>query len=331
MSCARILLASMTGLWLLGATAAGQSSSSAPASQPGALLFKVIELQGDVRHAAPGSRDFQVTKLGDQLGQGVRVLTGVRSAVKFQVGEQEPYTCLMVDAAGLIEISESLLTSDTKKVRVSLAHGRVRAGVAEGGLKSDFTVDCPVATLSKKGTWGFSLFYERDSDVFEIGLTDRGLVEALRVQSGQRRELRPGEYVTQAMRLWLDQSRFDSSTVVDALGQADMLIAFNRVQTDGLGVTRVGDGRVATISLVSDAARNDFRQLLENALQFNPAVNRIAGRPEGAFGTGRGEELLELLVEPANGLVQRGDGRAGRFLLRRDAAESWLRRGTRKP
>ena len=55
----------------------------------------------------------------------------------------------------------------------------VRAGVAEGGLKSDFTIDSPVATLSKRGTWNFALYYERETERFEISLLDRGLVEAI--------------------------------------------------------------------------------------------------------------------------------------------------------
>ena len=96
-----------------------------------------------------------------------------------------------------------------------MGYGRIRAGVAEGGLKSDFTVDSPIATLSKRGTWGFTLFYERDTDYFDIGLTDRGLVEAINKLTNERRMLNPKELVTSAMRAWL--SRFSRPRSVSAV------------------------------------------------------------------------------------------------------------------
>jgi len=54
-------------------------------------------------------------------------------------------------------------------------------------------VDSPVATLSKRGTWDFGLFYERGTDRFEIFLLDQGLVDAFSKLTGQHRQVLPQE------------------------------------------------------------------------------------------------------------------------------------------
>lgn len=320
-----------TALALGAGTVIAQDAPSAvpPTATPpegrATLKFKVIDVVGDVRYAQVGTTKYEKSKVGDEYPEMTKVLTGSHSSVKFQIGDEEPYSCLMIESAGLCVISEAYKTQDTKKVRVGVGYGRVRAGVAEGGLKSDFIVDSPVATLSKRGTWGFTLFYERATDVYEIGLTDRGLVEAIRSLSRESRELRPGEHVTNAMRLWLDESKFRNVPIADVLGQSDILIAFNRLQTDGLGITGVGQGREVFLNLNSAQAVGDFRSLLDR-LGVRPASLGANLRSEGFFGSGRGDDLLEVLIHNNDPLAKSGGARPGRYQFRRDALADWMRR-----
>jgi len=305
--------------------------ATAPAGQTG-LKVKVIEMAGDVKWSPLDSKDWKPVKVGDEFPEQTQILTGLRSSAKLQIGDEEPYTVMLIDSVGRTIISEANKTADTKKVRVGVAYGRVTAGVAEGGLKSDFTVDSPVATLSKRGTWGFSLMYERGTDAFEIGLADRGLVEALNQITGERRTVQPKEAVTQAMRRWLDQARLVKNVaIVDVMGQSDVDVAFNRLQQDGLGVLNPGSGRGAVLDLSNVGAAGDFANLVERSLSNVPQVfdnqnrNPIE-RPEGFFGTGRGDQLIEVLIDANSGLAQKGSARPGRLTFRRDALEGWLQR-----
>lgn len=333
------MLTLLSGVLLLGSATRAQPPqatqprqpaevpASAPTEARQPIMARVIEVHGDVRHAPLDSDDYQPCRLGDEYPEQTKIITGVRSSVKLQIGDEEPYTCLLIESVGKTVLSEAYRTADEKKVRVGVAYGRIRAGVAEGGLQSDFTVDSPVATLSKRGTWGLTLFYERDTDYFEVGLSDRGLLEVLNKLTGQRRHVRPRELVTQAMRLWLDQVQFERNTpVADLLGHGDVQVVFNRLEQDGLGVLRPGERRRLLLNLSKPFARGRFAALARRALR--PwQLPSLAGAPlhrEGFFGTGRGDELIEILIKESNPLAQRGFARPGRYLFRRSALESWL-------
>ena len=282
-----------------------EARAEKPAAQPAAsdqkqpIMARVIELHGDVKHAPLDSQEYQPCQLDDEYPERTKIITGVRSSIKLQIGDEEPY-------------SEAYKTKDTKKVRVGVGYGRIRAGVAEGGLKSDFTVDSPVATLSKRGTWGFTLFYERDTDFFEISLTDRGLIEVINRMTRKRRMITPKELITSAMRAWLDQAPFERNvSVPDILGQGDIGVAFNRLQQSGLGVLAPGSGQGILLDLTTDRARASFAGLAQQA--------------EGFFGTGRGDELIEVMIDSNNPLVQKGCARPGAYKFRRSALQGWLR------
>ncbi len=300
----------------------------APADDKQPIMARVIEVHGDVKYAPLDSRDYKPCKLDDEYPEGTKIITGVRSSIKLQIGDEEPYTCMLIEAVGKTLLSEAYKTKDTKKVRVGVGYGRIRAGVAEGGLKSDFTVDSPVATLSKRGTWGFTLFYERDTDFFEIGLADRGLVEAINKLTRQRRAVNPKELITSAMRAWLDQVRFERNVAVpDILGQGDMEVAFNRMQQSGLGVVMPGGGQQVLLDLSNGRARADFADLAKRALP--PVALSTFGdqrlRAEGFFGTGRGDQLINVMIGASHPLAQKGFAQPGTYKFRRSALEGWLR------
>jgi hypothetical protein len=339
----RYALSALAGVVLMALPATAQDAPSQPPpadapAQPDAttsadqmpVLARVIEVTGDVKWAPLGTEDWKPVQLNDELPERTKILTGARSSVKLQMGEEEPYTAVLIDAVGKTVISEAFKTRDTKRIRLGVGYGQIRAGVAEGGLKSDFTIDSPVATLSKRGTWNFGLFYERGTDRFQVFLLDRGLVDVLNKLTAQRRGVQPGELVTQAMRMFLDQAELKNVPVADVLGQSDVEVAFNRIQNDGLGVVDPSQGRAVFINLSNATAADTFANLAERSLlQTPPLFGQIQpGRvvaEEGFFGTGRGDDLVAVLLDQNNPLVRDGFAKAGRYSFRRAALEGWLK------
>lgn len=329
----------------VGALSVTARAQDAPASRPAderqPVFARVIDLHGDVQHAPAGSTEWQPCKLDDEYPESTRVRTGLRSSIKLQLGQEEPYSVLVIESVGLTELSEIHKTRTTKRVRVGVGYGRVRAGVAEGGLISDFTVDSPVATLSKRGTWNFGLAYEPDTQRFEIFLLDYGLVDALNKITGGTRRLLPGQVVTEAMRRWGDEAQIRRNVAIpDILGQGDVEVAFNRIQNDGVGVTNPGGGAVVVINLSNSVNRAEFTRALERSIEVGgvvtpplspppPGTPRLT-RPEGFFGTGRGDELIPVLIDPDSALVKSGAARAGTYRFRRSAVEQWLGRDPRR-
>lgn len=324
----------LPSLLIFSTAALAQQPASAPGVEPAAgaqaIVARVIDVKGDVKHAPLDSKEYKPCAVGDEYPEMTKILTGINSSVKLQIGDEEPYTAMVIDRVSKVTLSELTRTSDSKRVRVGVANGSIRAGVAEGGLKSDFTVDSPVATLSKKGTWGFGLYYERDTDSFEISLLDQGLVEAFNKVTGGKRIVLPRELVTETMKRWLDQVQtVRNVAIADILGQEDMTVAFNKFRSDGLGVLDPGSGS-SVFNLSNSQARQDFANLIRRSLPNNLAsidVNDLilARRAEGFFGTGRGDQLIPLLIEQNSPLTQRGAARPGQYLFRRDALEAWMK------
>ena len=326
---------------LSGVVAVGQEQPAAtqPTTAPAErepVLATVIDVHGDAQHRPLQAEQWQPCQVGDEYPQQTVIRTGIRSSLKLQIGDEEPYTAVLIESASKTILSEAYKTRDTKRIRIGVGYGRIRAGVAEGGLKSDFTVDSPVATLSKRGTWNFGLFYERATDRFEVFLLDQGLVEAFDKVAGVRRELLPREAVTQTMRRWLDEAQIRRNVPIpDILGQGEIEIAFNRLRQDGLGVLDAAGGRAVLIDLSTSFAQQEFSRLLTTRVPVVPPAPRISRgpfvRPEGFFGTGRGDQLIDVVIEANNPLSQKGLARPGTYKFRRSVAEDWLRKCRGKP
>lgn len=317
-----------------------------PATQPAApapipadaepFLARVIEVRGDAQHAPFGSDEWQTCAEGDEYPQNTLIRTGIRSAVKLQLGEQPPYSAMIVEAASKTLLSELYTTTVSKRVRVGVGYGGVRAGVAEGGLQSDFTVDSPVATLSKRGTWNFGLFYERATNRFEVFVLEQGFVEALNKVTDVRRELVAGELVTQVMRRWLDESQIQRNVAVaDLWGYGDVDVVFNRLRESGLGIVDLANGQRPLLDLQPDYAQVEFGRLARQGLLTAAPLALVAVaslrpnelitlRQEGFFGTGRGDQLIDVLIERNNVLARRGLASPGRYQFRRSVLEGWL-------
>lgn len=308
------------------AARAQETQPAAPAAERQPVTARVLEVRGDVKHAPLDSTAWQPCQVDEEYPEQTVILTGVRSSIKLRIGSDDTHTVVVIEPASKTILSEAYQTADTKRVRIGVGYGRVRAGVAEGGLKSDFTVDCPVATLSKRGTWDFGLFYERGTGRFEIFLLDQGLVEAFHKITRDRRELLPGQVVTQVMRRWADEAQLRHNIpVVDVLGQSDIEVAFNTLQQSGLRVLDPQRGHTVLIDLRGHLGSELFADLLRSTLTpLPPGAGGPPPRPEGYFGTGRGDELIPVVIGPGSTLAQKGLAQPGTYRFRRAALESWL-------
>ncbi len=326
------------------AALAQDSSTTAPAAAPAAtpttlpaatqptdgtpIMATVIELKGDVKWAPLDSETFTPAKVGDQLPPQTVIITGLRSSALLRIGDDDTYTAVVVDPASKTLLADLAATQDKKRVRIGVGYGQVRAGVVEGGLKSDFTVSSPVATLSKRGTWGFGLYMQRP-DTFQIFLLDEGLVDAFNQVTGGRRSVLPGEQVDSTMKRWaLLASKLSNVAMVDILGQSDIDVAFNTLQQDGLRVLNPEGGSTVILNLTSSNAANNFAQLARQAVNtptFTPRPGDFdRARPEGFFGTGRGEQLIPIVIGAGSDLAQSGVAKPGTYHFPRPVVEQWL-------
>lgn len=321
--------------FLAGIVVAQETQPAAATTQPVAaegatpIMARVIGVEGDCRHAPLGSTDWQPCTVDDEYPQETVILTGIRSSVKLQIGDDDTYTAIVIEPASKTLISEAYTTADTKRVNIGVGYGRIRAGVAEGGLKSEFTVESPVATLSKRGTWDFGMEYERGTNRFRVFLLGSGLVDALDRQTGTQRQLSTGQFVTQAMLRWAEQAQFSRNVPVpDILGQSDLEVAFNQLQQSGLRVVNPQGGASVLIDLNSAGARAAFANAIRQQLASIPVTQIPSGRPlraEGFFGTGRGDQLIPVLLQKDSSLVERGLARPGVYNFRRSVLQNWLR------
>lgn len=269
--------------------AATQATGTRPVDER--YRARVIEVEGRVGYAlvdAGGELGpWQSAKVGTELPAGARIRTGLRSKIIMAFGDD---TVVEIDRATLASIDQFHRSADTKVIRLGLGHGAVRAGVAETTLRSDMTIETPTATLSKRGTMGFSMTYEPVAGRFRIALADEGLVEALNKITDDMRSVRPGEHVTQAMRRWIETARFNRYVpVATYFGLTDSEQNY-MVGSGGEGraVASPGEGGNSNNTTSWDSKsiqriqRPGYRPM--TPIDFGDGV---IDRPEGNFGTGR--------------------------------------------
>jgi len=299
------------------AAAADDAPQSAPATQPSErqpLTARVLEVHGDVQAAALGTADWKACTVDAEFPEATKFRTGLGGSLKLEIGRGEPYTAVVIEPVSLVALSEAWRSPTVQRVRMGVGYGQVRAGVAEGGRHSDFTVESPVVTLAKRGTWDFGMSYERGTERFEVFLLERGLVDAMNELTGERRQLLPGEAVTQAMRRWADEAGIRRSVpIADLLGQDDIRVAFNERDLSGLGVVEPGQGQAKLANLLNfptgeDALIEAIRRLggrraefLAQILERLPA--KMTGEPRSAQPSGTAQSLSPpKRFRPASGV-----------------------------
>lgn len=259
------------------------------------LAAKVIEVSGRVQYAPIGADplDEQSWKpvLADmELGSDTQIRTGLRSHCTLLFGDEPDQTVISVRRATLACIADVFRSQDEQRVRIGLGYGAIRGGSTEGRLRSDVVIDSPVATLAKRGTEGFEMEVAPVGDFFRVSLARSGLVTALSRTQAMRRNVRPGEYVSQRTiaRTWVNQEVFDRTVKffpVGSMSAADTdfvtrtSTGFSNLAPGGGSELRDLAGREQSADTGNDQQLNTFDMLV-----FTPEPTPEF--PEGNFGFG---------------------------------------------
>ncbi|MBI4580445.1 MAG: hypothetical protein HY718_12125 [Planctomycetes bacterium] len=293
-----VLIASVT---LIAQGPATQPADDAvpPVTQPAgaeAMQATIIKIVGNVVCALPGPDgkpgEFKPAKVGDKLPAGAMIQTRLRSSVMLAFGDD---AVVLVDRVTLASIDQFHRTADTKKVQLGLGHGLIRGATVETTLRSDMTISSPVATLSKRGTIDFGMRYEPGTGRYTVFLNQEGLVEALDHLANLRRNVQPGQYVTQALARWIETLTMDRYvSVTDAWGTTSAEQSWS-AHFGGSGTGVVDPGGGSTLYTASFNASDGFTPSSLTTVPPIPPTLPPAGegtlrvvRPEGNFGTGFG-------------------------------------------
>jgi len=294
---------------LLTVRVASAQETPPPAEPRETLSAKIIELEGSAFYAPAGAgpldaEAWKPAKVGDEYPSGTQIRTALRTRVLLQFGDD---TLVLVDRLTLASIDQFYKQADLKKTELSLGYGKLRVGVAEGALRSDLTIDSPVATLSKKGTWGMEMEVQRGG-YYRFALTDRGLLEALVKATGQRRLINPGRFVNALTvgRMWIMQHTFERNvSMFDLASLSGAEVHFNVVNNTGLGVVDPAAGIQTTGMAGRDtralfeqlAAQGEFEELSPEVVARLREAGFLLNRLEGNFGFGGSFGLIGLLQQ----------------------------------
>jgi len=283
-------------------------TATAPAEQegPAAVAVRVV---GKVLSAPVvplgGVPQWTPVREGQRLAAGTQLRTGIRSSVLLQFGDN---VIVQVDRVTSATIAQFYQTARQQSIRIDLGYGAVRAGAVEGMIESDMTIQTPVATLTKRGTWGFGLEYEAVTGRFRAFLADRGLIDVINQLTNQRQSLAPGQYVTQAMIHWIQTAKFDRTVPIqDVFGLTRTETEFQAYQGDGMGVLQPGGssnfntaGRdpAALYADITGEHAGQLTGLPPGAFITQPGGGTVFVRPEGNFGTGGAVLPKDLLQSP---------------------------------
>ncbi len=275
--------------------------ASTPATQPAAsgLSAVVVLVAGHASVAMPGADgkagEWRDAKVGDTLPPGTQIRTRTRSKLGLRFGDD---TAVVIENATKASIDQFARAGDTQEVKLGLGYGAIRAGVAETTLRSDFAIQTPTATLSKRGTWDFRLEYEAVTGRFRASLAEEGLIEMFNQHNQQSMSVGPGQYLTQAMLQWFNTNAYDRwIPIIDWIGVDANEENFHALISTGITVVEPGGGYpTRTLSGASSDAFMGRLAALRAAQQGGsnrpPSMIggglRIINRGEGNFGTGSG-------------------------------------------
>ena len=276
---------SRTVLVVLTAVFAAHGQTTQPVEP---LTAQVASVAGSVFWAPAGTSPTETNawkpaNVGDEYAAGTQIKTSLRSSVVLTFGDD---TVVKVERMTLASIDQFHKSATTKTTRLGLGYGAVRAGVAEGELRSDFTIDSPVATLSKRGTDGIYFYQEPRSGRYYISLARAGELELLKQISQQRRGLRKGESATNQMLGFIARARLDRNFNFFGAHLAGAEVQFQLRNGSGLAVLDPGAGQqtFSKLGRVAPVPPGGFPVGAAAAAALLLPVDRLT-TDEGFFGT----------------------------------------------
>jgi len=159
-----LALVAVTAAGALGADPAPPAASPAPAAaqpaaetkpaaetQPAAdkLIAVVKIVEGTVETRPAVGQPWVPVKVGDTLAEGADIRTGFRARCVLEMNKN----ALQVEALAVIRIGELRRDGETVRTRILLKQGSTETNVEKkSGVKNDFAIVTPTATLSVRGT-----------------------------------------------------------------------------------------------------------------------------------------------------------------------------------
>jgi hypothetical protein len=279
--------------------------ASGPSAKDTTLRYEVHDLEGKVRYGDAATCDplksegWTLARKGDLLGPGIIIQVPFRSKLKLFARPAEPPTVMLFESGSLVMISDLYLKDGVATSRIQLGYGAIRAGVAEGGTRSDMQIESPVATLSKRGTDIFRFECHNGKYVMSLSDQGRGMLQAIQSNvAGYRggefsRFVTPGQLVTQRLMRAIENVQFNRNIDVTdqfGLGNSDKLFAV--LNSRGFGFL-LPAGKLPLNTLVPTPppppaqGTSAVAQAVLNTVVISPiqAVTSIAA---GNFGIGQG-------------------------------------------
>ncbi|MFQ5501564.1 MAG: hypothetical protein ACE5EQ_04600 [Phycisphaerae bacterium] len=287
-----------------------QAPDPKPAAQPtkpgGGLRYEVHQVQGKVRVSRIGidpmdTAAWRYIQKGDLLGTGLQVSVPWRSSVKLVARPATPPTVLWIGRGSLVNIQELSIKRGVAKARLDLGYGIIRAGVAEGGVRSDMEITCPAATLSKRGTDIFEITYRNGQFAMRLSDQGRGLIQAIQLQYGRNgnylgarsRFLTPGQAVTHRMAQAIMSMQLDREiSINDLFGLKGTDQLMNLIHDRGIGIFFSQGGNLP--DFLHPGTPGDGMNLPGMGVDHDTdglgqtPVQTSQGRREGDFGIGQG-------------------------------------------
>lgn len=267
------------------------------------LRYEVIDLEGKVRYGDAATCDplkpegWRIAKKGDLLGAGLIVHVPFRAKLKLVARPADPPTVMLFESGSLLTISDLHLKNGVATSRIKLGYGAIRAGVAEGGTRSDMEIEAPVATLSKKGTDIFRFEYHNGRFMMSLSEQGRGMLQAIQNQMGGysggqvSRFVTAGQFITQQLMKTIDNVQFDRDiNINDQFGLIGNDRLFTLINDRGLAFlfptgNRPGNMLDGTNTNVNNPNTDTSNSLNNQNIPLTPAVSN---NPGGNFGIGQG-------------------------------------------
>ncbi len=299
------ILSALTLVLGCSATAMADEPSSKPATE--ALRYVVVQVEGGVKVGPETDESLNTSGagwykpvVGDKLGGGIQIRVPLRSKIKLVAMPADPPTVLLIESASTISISELAYKDGAAKSRIKLGYGAIRAGVSEGGTRSDMEIEAPSATLSKRGTDIFRFEYHDGRFMMSLTEQGRGMLQAIQNQSGYQngqlsRFVTAGQFVTQQLMRAIDNVQFDRQiNVNDQFGLSGNDKLFTLINDHGLGFLLPAG--LKPINII-DGNRNGDQPLgdpqnINNQNNQNNPLSQLVRQtpivPGGDFGIGQG-------------------------------------------
>jgi len=127
--------------------AAKPAAEARPAADPLVAVVKIVEGTVETRPAV--GQPWVPVKVGDTLAEGADIRTGFRARCVLEMNKN----ALQVESLAVIRIGELRRDGQTVRTRILLKQGGTETNVEKkDGVKNDFAIVTPTATLSVRGT-----------------------------------------------------------------------------------------------------------------------------------------------------------------------------------